>query len=62
MSSSAEKLAKEFHETYERLAPEFGYETRKETRVKWEDLPENNKRLMVAVCGELLHKGEIGGE
>jgi len=45
-------LAVRFHETYERLAPGFGYTTRPETRVFDSHSP--NGRLMVAVCGELL--------
>ena len=45
---TAEDLARAFHETYERLAPEFGYETRRESAVPWEDVPENNKNLMIA--------------
>jgi hypothetical protein len=51
-----EQLAGLFHETYERLAPQFGYETRKETAVSWDDIPADNpnKRLMIAVCGEVL--------
>lgn len=53
---NAEKLAQIFHETYERLAPEFSYQTRKASAVPWEDVPENNKRLMVAVCAEILDK------
>lgn len=28
----SEKLAKKFHEIYEQLAPNFGYETRTDTR------------------------------
>jgi hypothetical protein len=51
---TAEELARAFHETYERLAPDFGYETRRESAVPWEQVPENNKNLMIAVCGELL--------
>lgn len=31
-TGSALALAKQFHDTYERLAPSFGYETRPETR------------------------------
>ncbi len=51
-----EQLAKLFHETYERLAPHFGYQTRKETALAWEAIPETspNKRLMIAVCKEIL--------
>ena len=50
----AESVAKLFHETYERLAPTFGYETRLATKVPWDDVPERNKRLMIAVTAELL--------
>jgi len=45
-------LALRFHETYERLAPSFGYETRTDTRAF--DPESKNGRLMVAVCAELL--------
>jgi hypothetical protein len=51
---TAEKLAEAFHETYERFAPQFAYETRKESALPWEELPEKNKQLMIAVCRELL--------
>lgn len=50
----AESVAKLFHETYERLAPTFEYETRPATQVPWEEVPERNKRLMVAVTAEVL--------
>lgn len=46
--------AQAFHEAYERLAPSFGYETRKESAVPWEDVPENNRALMTAVCAEVV--------
>jgi hypothetical protein len=46
----SEQLARLFHETYERLAPSFGYETRKGSAVPWERLPDRNKRLMIAVA------------
>lgn len=52
--NDAEKLAKRFHETYERLAPEYSYKTREASAVPWKDVPDNNKRLMIAVAGELL--------
>lgn len=53
-STRAEALARRFHETYERLAPDFGYETRKASAVPWEQVPENNRRLMTAVASEIL--------
>jgi len=54
--TEAEKLAKRFHETYERLAPRFGYVTREDSAVSWENVPEQNKNLMIAVCSELINK------
>lgn len=53
---TAEQLAQKFHEIYERLAPEHGYETRKASAVPWSDVPANNKALMIAVCNEILTK------
>ena len=50
--NDALKLAKLFHTTYERLAPEFGYETRTDTKVF--DPLSSNGRLMLAVCSEIL--------
>lgn len=50
----AERLAQAFHEAYERLAPSFGYETRKDSAVAWVDVPEPNRSLMIAVAGEVL--------
>lgn len=50
------ELATLFHETYERLAPDFGYETRQDT--KQFDKNSKNGKLMVAVCFEILIKLE----
>jgi hypothetical protein len=50
----AELIARAFHETYEDLAPSFGYRTRSESAVPWEDLPTANKLLMVATITTLL--------
>lgn len=52
--SKQERLARAFHEAYERLAPSFGYETRRDSAVPWEDVPEPNRSLMIAVAGEVL--------
>ncbi|WP_439448682.1 hypothetical protein [Stenotrophomonas sp. ATs4] len=46
-----EQRAREFHEAYERLAPQFGYETRPETREF--DPYSPNGRLMMAVIAAL---------
>lgn len=54
---NAEDLARFFHDTYERIAPSFGYETRQETRAFDPATP--NGRLMVAVCEEFSRLIEI---
>ncbi len=51
---SADQLAQLFHEAYERLAPDYGYKTRNESAVPWEDVPDPNKRLMIAVVQVVL--------
>ena len=43
-------LAHDFHFRYEEMAPEFGYVTNPRTAVPWEDLPADNKALMLAVA------------
>lgn len=49
-----DELARLFHETYERLAPSHNYETRRESAVNWDDVPADNKALMVATAAEVL--------
>ena len=44
-------LARAFHEAYERLAPQFGYETRADTKSFDPSTP--NGQLMTAVCAEV---------
>ena len=52
----AENLAQLFHQSYEKLAPVFFCETRK---ISWENLPEKDKNLMIAVCQLILSKYDI---
>lgn len=52
----AERLARAFHENYERLAPEFGYRTREASAKPWADVPDDNKRLMVATAEAVLRE------
>jgi len=47
-----EEIARNFHGTYEVLAPLFGYETRKETRTF--DPTSNNGRLMIATIERVI--------
>lgn len=54
---SAENLAERFHKTYEKLAPDFGYKTREDSSVDWADVPDENKKLMIATCEELIDEG-----
>lgn len=54
--SSAEQIARAFHESYERQAPQFNYQTRKASAVPWEDVPEDNKQLMIHVVADLLER------
>ncbi len=52
----AEELARAFHESYERLAPQYNYRTRRGSAVPWEDVPESNRRLMIATAGEVINR------
>jgi hypothetical protein len=57
-----EALARLFHDTYERLAPEFGYETREASRKPWEEVPQQNRTLMVAVAGVIAETLGLRGD
>lgn len=50
----AQAIARRFHTTYERLAPKHSYQTRAASAVPWEQVPQHNRELMVAVVQELL--------
>jgi hypothetical protein len=56
---TADELARLFHETYERLAPSFGYETRRASAVPWEQVPAANRALMIAVASHVLERIEF---
>ncbi len=56
---AAMELARRFHETYARLAPAFGDATRTESAVPWGEVPEQQKRLMIAVCYAIQRGDEI---
>jgi hypothetical protein len=52
--SRAEKVAAEFHAAYEGLASGYGYKTREESAVPWAEVPEKNRKLMIATVQRLL--------
>lgn len=52
-------IAKAFHEVYEDLAPEFGWDTQERSRKDWAEVPPENKQLMLAVVEQLLDMGVI---
>lgn len=52
-------VAVEFHEAYERLAPQFGWETQDASKGDWTGLPKNQKLLMEAVVRDLRDRGII---
>ena len=54
-----ERIAAAFHREYEDRAPSYGYETRKDSAVQWEQVPENNRELMIAVVAGLCRQGII---
>lgn len=51
-TKSVEEIARLFHDTYERLAPEYKYDTRPETRKFYPTSP--NGKLMRAVVAEVV--------
>jgi hypothetical protein len=54
-----EKIARAFHEVYERLAPNYGWGTQKRSRVAWEALPPQNRDLMIATISFLIAEDVI---
>jgi hypothetical protein len=58
-ATDAETLAQRFHEAYERLAPQYGYETREGSSVPWEHVPIENRALMIATCAEVLRATDL---
>lgn len=57
--TKTELIAKFFHETYERQAPTYNYQTREASAKPWADVPDQNKNLMITVIGDLIDQGVI---
>jgi hypothetical protein len=58
-SKQDREMARLFHDTYEQLAPFFGYTTRGDTRQF--DPESANGKLMTAVCGRVLAAARAEG-
>ncbi|WP_130291661.1 hypothetical protein [Pseudonocardia sediminis] len=58
-SAAPDFLARRFHELYERLAPDHGYETRRDSAVPWSEVPAANKALMQDVARHLLADSSV---
>lgn len=52
-------IAEQFHAAYENLAPTYGYKTRDESAVPWQEVPAANRQLMEATVEALLDAGVI---
>jgi hypothetical protein len=57
--SEAKFIARRFHEVYEELAPAHGWQTQERSAVRWEEVPIENRSLMVEVVARLLDEGAI---
>lgn len=53
---NSEELAKFFHDEYDKLAPRYGWRTQISTQVTFDQLPDNNRALMVAVCEQVVEE------
>jgi hypothetical protein len=54
-----ERIAREFHNTYEYIAGVMGWETQQRSRVKFDDLPESNRKTMLHTVRALLEREAI---
>jgi len=53
---NAEKLAIWMHDQYEEIAKQMKWGTQKKCQVHFKDLPEENKKVMIALANRLLKK------
>jgi hypothetical protein len=58
-NGNGEQIARAFHESCERQAPAHGYNAREASAVPWEQVPERDRTLMVAMVNDLLDRGVI---
>lgn len=57
--TAAEHIAEAFHDAYSSLAPLHGWTVQEVTRTTFQDLPDENRLLMVDVAATLIQDGVI---
>lgn len=53
--SSAEKMAEWLHNNYEEIALNNGWKTQESCQVPFNDLPKENKQVMIELCERFLN-------
>jgi hypothetical protein len=56
-----DELAREFHDTYERLAPGVGWKTQERSARPWNEVPEENRELMRQTIASVLGRTRSPG-
>lgn len=56
------EIAKYLHRKYEHTAKKVGWKTQEGTSVRFEELPEDNKQVMIEVAQNLLRDYDVNGE
>lgn len=54
--NETERVARRFHDIYEQLAPSFGWKTQEQSAVAWSELPDENRKLMIATVGVIMQE------
>ena len=55
-NEKAEKLAIWMHEQYEEISKQARWKTQKKCQVKFKDLPEENKQVMIELAKRIIRK------
>ena len=60
-NEKAEKLAIWMHEQYEEISKQARWKTQKKCQVKFKDLPEENRKVMLELARRLIKKFNLKG-
>lgn len=56
MAMKTINLAEWLHDTYEEISKEAGWDTQKKCKVKFKDLPEKNKLVMIKLANKIIER------